>query len=145
MLHRIPKPDSSVTEPSITEPATTPNTPTFNQDIKKLAVVTLHFDFQSIPPEADIEVLGEEINDITSRRKLGINRVRRGGIAGMQPYLVREAAERFLAPVRKRRESDMPNQRPNGPPVLTPSRTDSEDTDENEKSEKRDQKKRRTK
>ena len=77
-------------------------------DPSKLHTVTLHLDFSDKPTKVDIENLGFEFNKVFERRRLGLNRIRWGGMQCRQAIIAR-AARRFLAmigqPQKKRERS----------------------------------------
>ncbi len=75
------------------------------EDPAKRHTVTLHLDFSDKP---DIEKLGSDFNEVFERRRLGLNRIRWGGMQCRQAAVAR-VARRFLAivkqPRRKRERS----------------------------------------
>ena len=90
------------------EEGPTSQAPPEEGDPSKLHTVTLHLDFSDKPTKADIENLGFEFNKVFERRRLGLNRIRWGGMQCRQAIIAR-AARRFLAmigqPQKKRERS----------------------------------------
>ena len=83
----------------------TPATPE-EGDPAKRHTVTLHLDFRDKPAKANIKDLGEELNRFFELHRLGLNRIRWGGMQCRQATVAR-AARRWLAMVeqpRKKRE-----------------------------------------
>ena len=75
-------------------------------DPAKRHTVTLHLDYSDKPAKAGIKELGFELNKFFERRRLGLNRIRWGGMQSRQATIAR-AGRRFLAGVersRKKRE-----------------------------------------
>ena len=87
-----------------------PITPTAPEegDPAKRHTVTLHLDFRDKPAKANIKDLGEELNRFFELHRLGLNRIRWGGMQSRQSIVAR-AARRWLAiveqPRKKRKRS----------------------------------------
>ncbi len=73
------------------------------EDPAKRHTVTLHLDFSDKPAKVGIEDLGFELNKFFERHRLGLNRIRWGGMQCRQATVAR-AARRFLAKVEKARK-----------------------------------------
>ena len=94
-----------VLHPLQTEGPITPATPE-EGDPAKRHTVTLHLDFRDKPAKDNIKELGEELNKFFELHRLGLNRIRWGGMQCRQATVAR-AARRWLAMVeqpRKKRE-----------------------------------------
>ena len=94
-----------VLHPLQKEGPTTPSAPE-EGDPAKRHTVTLHLDFRDKPAKANIKEIGNEFNKFFESHRLGLNRIRWGGMQNRQTTVAR-AARRWLAMVeqpRKKRE-----------------------------------------
>ena len=70
----------------------------------KRHTVTLHFDFREKPAKANIKEIGNEFNKLFESHRLGLNRIRWGGMQNRQTIVAR-AARRWLLYHKKRERS----------------------------------------
>lgn len=93
-----------VLHPLQTEGQTTPAAPE-EGDLTKRHTVTLHFDFRDKPTKDNIKEIGEEFNKFFELHRLGLNRIRWGGMQSCDlQATVARVARRWLAMPRKKRE-----------------------------------------
>ena len=92
-----------VLHPLQKEGPTTPSAPE-ESDSAKRHTVTLHFDFRDKPAKANIKKIGNEFNKFFESHRLGLNRIRWGGMQNRQTIVAR-AARRWLLYHKKRERS----------------------------------------